>query len=76
MKEVNININTTEKQIKDIVQEQFKILLTNIEKYFSKNYKKKWYNFLLMPLSDDIIAHMVFVSSFESKSGNAIETCA
>ena len=71
-----MNINTTEKQIKDIVQEQFKILLTNIEKDFSKNYKKKWYNFLLMPLSDDIIAHMVFVSSFESKSGNAIETCA
>ncbi|MCM1083230.1 MAG: TdeIII family type II restriction endonuclease [Clostridium sp.] len=66
----------TEEKIKQIVYEEFSKLIHNIESDFSINYVKKRYNFLLNQLDEMIIANMVFVSSFESKSGYAIETCA
>lgn len=62
--------------IKHIVFEEFSKLTTLIEKDFSGNYKRKVNNFLLSQMDDNITASMVFVSSFESKSGFAIETCA
>ncbi len=65
-----------EQQIKTIVYEEFAKLIANIESDFKGNYIKKRYNFLLSQLDENITANMVFVSSFESKSGFAIEACA
>ena len=62
--------------IKQIVFEEFSKLTTLIEKDFAINYAKKVNNFLLSQMDESITASMVFVSSFESKSGFAIETCA
>ncbi len=62
--------------IKQIVVEEFSKLTNTIEKDFEKNYKRKVNNFLLSQMDEQITASMVFVSSFESKSGFAIETCA
>lgn len=67
---------TIENQIKNIVYDEFKQLVTNIESDFMDNYVNKRYNFLLSQLDETITANMVFVSSFESKSGFAIEACA
>lgn len=69
-------MTNTEYAIKEIVYEEFSKLITTIEADFKKNYLKKEYNFLLNQLDKTLTANMVFVSSFESKSGNAIEACA
>jgi len=63
-------------QIRRIVYEEFSKLTLLIEKDFSSNYKRKVNNFLLSQMDENITASMVFVSSFESKSGFAIEACA
>ena len=62
--------------IKQIVFEEFSRLTDLIERDFATNYKRKVNNFLLSQMDENITASMVFVSSFESKSGFAIETCA
>ena len=62
--------------IKQIVIEEFSNLTELIEEDFASNYKRKVNNFLLSQMDERITASMVFVSSFESKSGFAIETCA
>lgn len=62
--------------IKQIVFEEFSRAVTNIEGDFPSNYARKRYNFLLSQLDENMTANMVFVSSFESKSGFAIEACA
>lgn len=62
--------------IKKIVVEEFSKLTNTIESDFKSNYKRKVNNFLLSQMDENITASMVFVSSFESKSGFAIETCA
>lgn len=62
--------------IKQIVFEEFSKLTDLIEKDFTANYKRKVNSFLLSQMDENITASMVFVSSFESKSGFAIETCA
>lgn len=62
--------------IKIIILEEFSKLINLIEKDFKSNYKRKVNNFLLSQMDEQITASMVFVSSFESKSGFAIETCA
>lgn len=64
------------KRIKQIVFEEFSKLTALIEKDFASNYKRKVNNFLLSQMDENITASMVFVSSFESKSGFAIEACA
>ena len=69
-------MTSTELPIKNIVYEEFSKLISNIEGDFKTNFVKKRYNFLLSQLDETITANMVFVSSFESKSGFAIETCA
>lgn len=63
-------------RIKRIVFEEFSRLTDLIEKDFAANYARKVNNFLLSQMDESITASMVFVSSFESKSGFAIETCA
>lgn len=63
-------------QIKNIILEEFSNLTNLIEADFNANYKRKVNNFLLSQMDEKITASMVFVSSFESKSGFAIETCA
>lgn len=65
-----------ENEIKNIIIDEFTNLIENIEGDFKKNFKKKSFNFLLSQMDWQIIAHMVFVSSFESKSGFAIENTA
>lgn len=62
--------------IKQIVFEEFSRLTDLIERDFAANYARKVNNFLLSQMDESITASMVFVSSFESKSGFAIETCA
>lgn len=62
--------------IRQIVIEEFSNLTNLIEKDFNSNYKRKVNNFLLSQMDERITASMVFVSSFESKSGFAIEACA
>lgn len=62
--------------IKKIVIEEFSKLTNTIESDFKSNYRRKVNNFLLSQMDENITASMVFVSSFESKSGFAIETCA
>lgn len=61
--------------IKNIITSEFNELIKNIEDDFSTNYQKKKNNFLLSQFDQNIIANMVFVSSFESKCGNVIENC-
>lgn len=63
-------------RIKQVIIEEFSKLVINIENDFEKNYNRKVNNFLLSQMDEKITASMVFVSSFESKSGIAIETCA
>ncbi len=63
-------------KIMQIVIEEFSKLMELIEDDFATNYKRKVNNFLLSQMDEQITASMVFVSSFESKSGFAIETCA
>lgn len=62
--------------IKKIVVEEFSKLTNTIESDFKSNYRRKVNNFRLSQMDENITASMVFVSSFESKSGFAIETCA
>lgn len=69
-------MNNTGQEIQKIVFEEFSLLVENIESDFKKNYLKKRYNFLLNQMDETVIANMVFVSSFESKSGFALEACA
>lgn len=62
--------------VKNIVYDEFSKLIDTIEDDFATNYNKKRYNFLLSQLDELVTATMVFVSSFESKSGFAIERVA
>ena len=62
--------------IKNIVLEEFSNLTNLKEADFQANYRRKVNNFLLSQMDERITASMVFVSSFESKSGFAIEACA
>ncbi len=63
-------------KIKEIVIDEFSIIAKKIENDFSKNFDRKANNFLLCQMTPRQIAYMVFVSSFESKSGTAVEKCA
>lgn len=69
-------MTAADEQIKEIVFEEFLKVIDTIEKDFDVNFRKKRNNFLINQLDEGLTASMVFVSSFESKSGFAIETCA
>lgn len=62
--------------ILNIVKEEFTALVNRIQGDFMKNYCAKQNNFLLNELDPLMTAHMVFVSSFESKSGNSLQRIA
>lgn len=63
-------------RIFQIIEEEFSSLVTRIQNDFVTNFKAKQNNFLLKELDTMMSAHMVFVSSFESKSGNSIQKVA
>lgn len=65
-----------ENKIKQIVFEEFSTVINNIEGDLQNNNMKKNHNFLLNQLDEIIKTYMAFVSSFESKSGKAMERCA
>lgn len=62
--------------ILNIVKEEFSALVNRIQGDFMDNYCAKQNNFLLNELDPLMTAHMVFVSSFESKSGNSLQRIA
>ena len=63
-------------QILQIVKDEFSALVNRIQGDFMNNYCAKQNNFLLNELDPLMTAHMVFVSSFESKSGNSLQRIA
>lgn len=69
-------MNNYKNEIKEIIKIEFNNLLATIKNDFKRNYEKKKHNFLLNNFDSNVIAYMVFVSSFESKSWNAIQECA
>ena len=71
-----VYLTETECEIKNIVFDEFSKVIKKIEADFGDNYIRKRNNFLLNEFDNNITANMVFVSSFESKSGFAIEACA
>jgi hypothetical protein len=62
--------------IKNILVTEFTKLINHLTDDIKKNYILKNHNFLLSELDEAMTAHLVFVSSFESKSGNVIQECA
>jgi len=62
--------------IKGIIKEEFLDLIKNISDCMEDNIKNKEHNFLLKNFSEATKANMVFVSCFESQSGNRIEHIA
>lgn len=63
-------------KIKEIMKKELNFLLSRISNDFKNNYGKKLSNWTLADFDSTIIAHMVFVSSFESKSGNMFQNIA
>ena len=51
-------------------------MLAALKKDTPENFRKKANNFLLSQFDPDVLFYTVFTSSFESKSGNALENCA
>ncbi len=73
---INKTENLFKEEIKKIIVEEFTKVIYLIESDFAYNYTQKANNFLLNQMDKCTVANMVFVSSFESKIGFAIETCA
>ena len=51
-------------------------MLVALKKDTPENFRRKANNFLLSQFDPDVLFYTVFTSSFESKSGNALENCA
>ncbi len=51
-------------------------MLAALQKDTPENFRRKANNFLLSQFDPDVLFYTVFTSSFESKSGNALENCA
>ena len=68
--------NDVKEQIKSIIKTELSFLMERILRDFKVNYKKKVSNWTLADFDSTIIAHMVFVSSYESKSGNMFQRIA
>ena len=62
--------------IKSIIKAELSVLIDKISGDFKKNYKRKVNNWTLADFDSVLVAHMVFVSSFESKSGNMFQKIA
>jgi hypothetical protein len=70
------NINEPKNKIKTIIKSEITILISKISEDFIDNYKRKIHNWTLAKFDKTLVAHMVFVSSFESKSGNMFQSIA
>jgi hypothetical protein len=66
----------TRAKIKEILKFGMKDLLGKISGDFKGNYERKVHNWTLAKFDSVLVAHMVFVSSFESKSGNMFQSIA
>ncbi len=60
----------------DVLAAEMQTMLTALKKDTPGNFRKKANNFLLSQFDPDVLFYTVFTSSFESKSGNALENCA
>jgi len=67
---------STRDQIKTIMRGALSVLIKKITFDFLENYERKVNNWTLSDFDNSLIAHMVFVSSFESKSGNMFQKVA
>jgi len=63
-------------KVKSIIKAELSVLIDKISDDFKKNYKRKVNNWTLADFDSILVAHMVFVSSFESKSGNMFQKIA
>lgn len=59
-----------------ILTAEMQTMLTALNKDTPENFRRKANNFLLSQFDPDVLFYTVFTSSFESKSGNALENCA
>jgi len=63
-------------KVKEIIKSEMIVLISRISDDFVKNYTRKIHNWTLAEFDNTLVAHMVFVSSFESKSGNMFQAIA
>lgn len=63
-------------KVKAIIKQSLNELIEKISSDFKENYKRKVNNWTLGDFDSILVAHMVFVSSFESKSGNMFQRIA
>jgi hypothetical protein len=61
--------------ISGILEAELKSMLEALKRDTPKNFRRKANNFLLSHFDPDVLFFTVFTSSFESKSGNALENC-
>jgi len=71
-----MEIKEYEDKVKNILIEKINSLIDSLSRDFKKNYNKKENNWILGDFDEKIISNMVFVSTFESKSGNMMENIA
>lgn len=62
--------------ILDVLTAEMQTMLSALKKDTPDNFRRKANNFLLSQFDPDVLFYTVFTSSFESKSGNALENCA
>ena len=70
------DVEELKRNIKEIIKSEMNSLISRISDDFIDNYKKKIHNWTLAEFDNTLVAHMVFVSSFESKSGNMFQSIA
>lgn len=63
-------------KIKEIIKSKVENLLSRTADDFKNNYTRKTHNWTLAEFDNILVAHIVFVSSFESKSGNMFQSIA
>lgn len=59
----------------EILQAELKSMLDAVKRDTPENFRRKANNFLLSNFDPEALFYAVFTSSFESKSGNALENC-
>lgn len=62
--------------VSEILRRELAALLHSLTRDTEANFLRKSHNFLLASFDADALFYAVFTSSFESKSGNALEACA
>lgn len=67
---------THSQAVLEILTAELQTMLAALKKDTPDNFRRKANNFLLSQFDPDVLFYTVFTSSFESKSGNALENCA